>query len=345
MTPSFLTGAGLVAAATAAYTVLTQTRLVEGAPVGGLVEFLLLAVPAVGLLAAGYWLRAGGFDAEDVRRIGRFSLGGTLIAAAVTVGALAASMPGLDAGSTFVLLVGTSTEGSLLGVLVGTFVVTGGLFRRERAAAAEFETLHALLRHDIRNRLTLIGGHLTLLAESTDVPEEHVSAIEAQVDAIDRLLDDTDVAAEALRGRPALEPVDLVAVVRNQLALLRESYDGVAVTTELPDAAWVTADDLLASVVDNLLTNAVSHHDRPDPELAVSVAVEGDRVRLAIADDGPGIPPERREEVFEAGVGDGTGMGLYLVETVVERYGGAVALDGNEPRGAVTSVTLPRAET
>lgn len=345
LAPSFLIGAGLIGAGTALLNVLVEPRLIDATPLGGLIEFLLLAVPAAGLVYAGYWLWVGDFAAEAVRRIGTFAVGGAVIAAVATALFLSqGSVPAAGPVATFVLFVGTATEGSLLGVLAGTFVATHDRFRRERTAADQYETLHALLRHDFRNRLTIIGGHLTRLAETTDAAPDSVETIEAQLDAIEALLEDTRVATEAIEDDSALEPVDLVSVARRHLSLLEESYETVSVSADLPDAAFVSADDLLGSVLDNVFSNAVSHNDQSTAEVEVTLDETAGPVRLTVADNGPGIPPERRDEVFEPGVGEGTGMGLYLVETVVERYGGEVTIADNEPRGTVVTVTLPRAD-
>lgn len=344
---TFLIAVGLLAAGTYLFAAITGTRVVEGVAPDGLVELLMLGVPAVGLCFAGVWLRTTAVDADHVWRIGGYAAGGAVLAVAATaLVLLGLPAPSLGAASAFVLFVSTGTEGSLLGVLVSTFAVTTRQLRRERAAAREYETLLALLRHNLRNRLTVLGGHLTFAAEAT-APEatESVAAIESQLEAIEALLDDARVAAEAIGGPDALESVDLVAVVREQVRLLEKSHDGVSVTVDLPGRARVRADDLLAPAVENVLSNAVAHHDGPAPELSVAVEPVDGAVRLRIADDGPGIPPEQRAEVFEPGTGDGTGMGLYLARTVVERYGGSIDLGENEPRGTVVTITLPRAST
>lgn len=344
---TFLVAVGLLAAGTYLFAAVTGTRVVEGAAPGGFIELLMLGVPAVGLCFAGVWLRTTEADADHVWRIGGYAgVGAVLGVGATALVLLGLPAPSLGAASAFVLFVSTGTEGSLLGVLVGTFAVTTRQLRRERDAAREYETLLALLRHNLRNRLTVLGGHLTFVAEATgSEAADSVAAIESQVEAIEALLDDARVAAEAIGGPDALESVDLVAVVREQVRLLEESHGGVAVTTDLPGRARVRADDLLAPAVENVLSNAVEHHDGPAPAVSVAVEPVAGAVRLRIADDGPGIPPERRGDVFEPGTGDGTGMGLYLARTVVERYGGSIDLGENEPRGTVVTITLPRASS
>lgn len=345
MTSSFLVGTGLVAAVTYLLLLLTDVQLVEPSFASRYVELLLLGVPAVGLVTAGGWLRTAEFDADQVWRIGAASAAGTAVAAVATgLVLLVVTGLALDQWSTFALLIATGTEGGLLGVIVGTVAVTDRRYRRERATAAELETLHALLRHNLRNRLTILDGRLTLLTEELgSYDEDAVATIEAQLTGIEALLEDTRLAAQAVGGPGDRMPVDLAEVVRDQLALLEASYDRVSVTADLPERAPVLAGDLLATAVENVLTNAVVHHDSPTVAVDVAVAVAGDRVRLRIADDGPGIPPARRDAVFAAGTGEGTGMGLYLANTVVERTGGTLELDDNEPRGTVVTVTLPRA--
>lgn len=347
VTPAFLVGAGSVAAATYGYVALSGTRLVDArVVVDGFVELVMLGVPAVGLLYAGYWVHDAGFDPNDVWRIGGFAVAGAVLGALGTVVALVAvPVPPLDAPATFALLVSTATEGSLLGVLVGTFAVTTGLHRRERANADEFEMLHALLRHNVRNRLTVLHGAVTRLAEGIDGDDpDRMAAIETQIAAIDGVLADTKTATEAIGSRAAPTPVDLVDVVTAQLGILESSHDEVTVTTDLPERATVRAGDLLAPVVENVLANAVEHNDAPTPEVAVSVTPGNGEVRLEVADNGPGIPVGRRGPAFEAGTGEGTGMGLYLARTIIERYGGTIELGDNVPRGTVVTITLPPAD-
>ena len=73
-----------------------------------------------------------------------------------------------------------------------------------------------------------------------------------------------------------------------------------------------------------------------------------DSVLVQIADNGPGIPDTEKETIFgkgETGLdSSGTGLGLYLVKTLVESYGGVIEIDDNEPVGAVFSVTVPKAD-
>ena len=102
---------------------------------------------------------------------------------------------------------------------------------------------------------------------------------------------------------------------------------------------------MLASVFRNLLTNAVQHNDEDVPEVTVAATTDGERVTVRVADNGPGIAEERKDTIFNQGEtgldSAGTGLGLYLVETLVNRYGGTVSVEDNDPTGTVFVVELP----
>ncbi|MGM0606448.1 MAG: sensor histidine kinase, partial [Halobacteriota archaeon] len=96
-----------------------------------------------------------------------------------------------------------------------------------------------------------------------------------------------------------------------------------------------------------LLNNAVQHNNSAVPEVTVSVADYDDHLEVSVADNGPGISDELKTAIFTKGEktldSEGTGIGLYLVSTLVENYGGAVWVEDNEPVGAVFVVSLPKA--
>jgi signal transduction histidine kinase len=104
------------------------------------------------------------------------------------------------------------------------------------------------------------------------------------------------------------------------------------------------ANEMLASVFRNVLNNAVQHNDTPDPHVEVTLAERDEQAVVRIADDGPGIDPSRRDAVFGKGErgldSDGTGIGLYLVDTLIDLYDGDVRIEDNDP-GTVVVIELP----
>jgi signal transduction histidine kinase len=109
----------------------------------------------------------------------------------------------------------------------------------------------------------------------------------------------------------------------------------------------VVANEMLASVFRNLLNNAVQHNDKDSPVVEITCDVHDEDVEIRIADNGPGIPDELKGSLFEEGKkgieSSGTGIGLYLVQTLVDQYGGDVWVSDNSPTGAVFHLQLPKA--
>jgi glyoxylase-like metal-dependent hydrolase (beta-lactamase superfamily II) len=139
------------------------------------------------------------------------------------------------------------------------------------------------------------------------------------------------------------EPVDVAAVLPEELGDIRATYPEVEVELTVDGEAYVPADDLPSRVFSNLLSNAVEHNPSESPTVAVTVSTTPDVVRVAVADDGPGVPEAERETLFERTQED-HGLGLYLVRVLADRYDGTVELAETGPDGSVFAVELPRAE-
>ncbi|AKH98240.1 signal-transducing histidine kinase [Halanaeroarchaeum sulfurireducens] len=209
------------------------------------------------------------------------------------------------------------------------------------------QVLNQVVRHDIRNKLQLVSAYAQMCQEQLeDGSEENVeNVLEATRDAIDITETARDVTEVMLQSEVDRSPVGLRNVLEEEIDDIRSGFDTVRITVEgsIPDVD-VIADDMLESMFRNLLHNAVQHNDKDVPEIAVSARLTNDHVVVRIADNGPGIPDGQKELIFQEGkVGidsDGTGLGLYLVDTLVDRYGGDVRVKDNEPTGSVFIVTL-----
>lgn len=212
--------------------------------------------------------------------------------------------------------------------------------------ATEIELLTRVLRHDVRNDIQVISGWCTLLAADASATQRApIEKIAATSHHIEELTETAREIVEALaaNGDHPLKPVDTICVLEAEIQKVRELTDIERIPLETDaDEATVLANEMLATVFRNVLNNAVQHAD--DPRIEATVTERDGRVVVRIADDGPGIPASRREAVFskgERGVDSrGTGMGLYLVETLVEQYGGTTRIEDNDP-GVAVVVELP----
>ncbi|MFB6122188.1 MAG: PAS domain S-box protein [Haloferacaceae archaeon] len=219
--------------------------------------------------------------------------------------------------------------------------------------ADELELLNGLLRHDIRNDMTVICGMAEVLSDHVD--ESGAGDLDVLESKAEHVVELTHTARDLTRSMqfenarsPSLEAVSLRSVLERELAEARSSYAAadVVVDGEIPDVE-VRANELLGAVFRNLLNNAVQHNV-DDPWVQVGVSRDGAAAVVRVADDGPGIPDSMKDQVFEHGTkGDhsaGTGLGLHLVETLVRQYGGDIDVADRTPTGTVFTVRLPLAD-
>jgi PAS domain S-box-containing protein len=243
----------------------------------------------------------------------------------------------------------------------GDFLRTHCQFRSvaDRAAYEErletqrdnLQILNEVLRHDIRNDLHIVLAHADLLADHVDeTGGDHLETIREKADHATELTDTAGTMADVMLSvENETRPIALGPVLHDALDDLRAAYPSATVTVDTGGSSVrVPADDLLGSVFQNLLTNAIQHNDADDPRVRVSVRERGETVTVRVADNGPGVPDAMKEAVFgrgETGLDSGgTGLGLYLVRRLVEGYGGSVRIEDTQPRGAVFVVGLPIVE-
>ena len=220
-----------------------------------------------------------------------------------------------------------------------------------RATREELAILNRVVRHDIRNDMAITIGWGREL-------ERHVD--DEGREMLDRMLTNSQHVVELTRsvrdfmaaidreGQSELEPVDLPSTLLEEIDKRDSGYESAAFVVEgdVPDVR-VLANGLLSSVFRNLLNNAVQHNHSEAPRVTVSVEATATTVTVSVADDGPGIPDDRKEIVLgrgERGPDDpASGVGLYLVDSLVDQYGGEIRIEDNDPIGTVFRVTLRRA--
>jgi PAS domain S-box-containing protein len=216
----------------------------------------------------------------------------------------------------------------------------------------ELELLNRLLRHDVAHEVSAVNKRALLLKQTVEDADarDDLDEIARSGERVAELLDTVrTLMGTMLDDEVGVEPVALGPALRTELDRVRSRHDEAVVEApdSLPDVA-VAANDVLREVFRNLLTNAVYHNDTARPTVTVDVEERAETVLVRVADDGPGIPDEQKRTVFgrgESGLeSPGTGIGLYLVDTIVEGYGGDVWVEDNDPRGAVVCVRLPKAE-
>lgn len=318
---------------------------------GPLVAVLLDGLPALGLVYVGYWLAGTDLPPEGRWQACLWCLvGATLFVVVMGLSLLVRAFEGrVIAEPLFPLLI-TAEAGGIAGVIAGYY--TG----RTRVEARRAETMsdalglvNSLIRHDLRNDLSVIQSHAELISTSagsadTETESDSPSIIAEKTDEALARIETTGAVAKTLTGEADLKEVDLAAITTEMATRIEDTYD-LPVTTDIPDRAPVTANAGLRSVVDNLLENAVEHNDADDPRIQVAVETNTETARLIVADNGPGIPDEQKERLLNSQSREDSSGGLSLIQILVESYGGKVSIEDNDPRGSIFTVELSRSDT
>lgn len=210
--------------------------------------------------------------------------------------------------------------------------------------------LNQMLQHDLRNDMMVLLSYARRLEDHLDDSgKAHLENVLDRGESVIDLTESVETLIDAIERDDSqdLVPVELRPVLQREFEESVEKYPDADFR---PDGEWpnvvVQANGMLQSVLRNLLTNAVKHNDKADPEVGVAVTADDERVQIQIADNGPGVPDERKEKIFgkgEQGLANSTsGIGLYLVHTIVTQYGGDVWVEDNDPDGSVFILELPR---
>ena len=215
-----------------------------------------------------------------------------------------------------------------------------------REREQRLQVFNRVLRHNLRNDMTVVINYAEFVAERSDD-----AAVREAADKIaDRGWDLVDLSEKARRVGTALEggkdarPVetDVPSAAADAAAAVRDEHPDADISVECADVPSAKAIPAIGTAVENLCENAVEHND--DPVVSVSVeTVTDDRqwIRIAVADDGSGIPEHERTVLTEGEETDlehGSGLGLWLVRWGVEHLGGSVEFtvdDGTDRKSVV----------
>jgi signal transduction histidine kinase len=238
-------------------------------------------------------------------------------------------------------------------IVAMTALVVGSIVSERRQAVALRDEFLSIASHELNTPLTALKLRVEGLVRglgaepSSERVRSNAVAVERQVARIEQLvqnlLDVSRIDAQRLRIERA--PVDLAELVKGLVIRLPRA-GSIEVDCE---AGCVGEWDAvrLEQVITNLIINALTHGA---PPVRLTARREGDRVRIAVSDAGPGIQPADRARIFERfeqvssrrSVG-GLGLGLYITARIVEAHGGTIRLDAAVEDGTTFVIELPLA--
>lgn len=222
--------------------------------------------------------------------------------------------------------------------------VTDQKQRQER-----LQVLSRVLRHDLRNKMNVIMSTAELLRKQNgdEEYEECLDQIERSANELFGISQQVRRVEQLVAGDADHHPIDVTTVVENAFTEVREEYPDCEFTLSTAGETWVNSAGALDIAVEEIVENAAKHNDADDPEVEVSVteSLDGQYVDVRVADNGPGIPPSEYEVL--TGKRDRTqtdhasGIGLWTVNWIVTRAGGALQFSANCPRGSIVKLQLP----
>jgi PAS domain S-box-containing protein len=226
----------------------------------------------------------------------------------------------------------------------GVFIISDITEQKQREQ--RLAVLNRVLRHNIRNDVNVVRGHLELLAEERPEDHEHVEVMHDRLSNIVEL-SRTARNIEQLQGTDESErtAIELGAMLRERLERLRAESRDVDVSVGLPESLTVVGHELLPYAFDNVLDNAVEHNDSDTPEVAISseVTQSGSHVTVHVEDNGPGLPATERAVLTsetETPLTHSSGLGLWLTRWIVRSSEGSITVGDSDLGGTRVSVRL-----
>lgn len=218
----------------------------------------------------------------------------------------------------------------------------------EREKERENEFYNSLLRHDIYNKNEIAIGYLYLLEKTrlTKKQREYVKKIEKAIREANKLIENVRKAEELRRSENVLISINIKEIIEKVCESFKESLDEKDIKLNLDvEDAFIVGDEFIGEIFINLIRNAIEHSN------CKNINIEGKRKEnkyvISVEDDGKGIEKEYIDRIFERGWkkdSGGSGLGLYIVKKLVEKYNGKIEVDSEIGKGTkfVLYFNIPR---
>ena len=236
--------------------------------------------------------------------------------------------------------------------------------RREKEESMKEKTLLLdILTHDLRNYISILWSCVSQSLEDEDVTVEElkisISKAKASLTKTDALLDDISVLMKKdIEFTYDLRSVNVLSSIHKCLTNLEDMFPlkDIQINFERVDPQHnIFADMLFEQLIFNTLTNSVKN--TPSQVVRIDIKTEekpDNKIIISVADFGSGVPPEKRKKIFERygefrKRGSGSGLGLFIIQTLIERYDGQVWIEntikGDYSKGTTFKLELQKAET
>jgi signal transduction histidine kinase len=238
-----------------------------------------------------------------------------------------------------------SKFGNSLAYAIDSVQTRKELVRREQ----RLQVFNRILRHNLRNDLNVVLGRAENIAEEFPPAEQEASVIKQKASELIEISEKAREVGKTLdRENRTKKQIDLTDCVERTCTEFRQNYPDAEIVTDVPDSVRVYADKTLEAAISELIENAIEHNDGAPSVTVMVSATEDDRewLELTVLDDGPGIPKDEREvlaEGEETALHHGSGLGLWLTNWIVGKFGGELSFDDYHASGGAVTLRLQRA--
>ena len=219
------------------------------------------------------------------------------------------------------------------------------LVRREQ----RLQVFNRILRHNLRNDLNVVLGRAENISEEFPPAEQEADVIKQKASELIEISEKAREVGKTLdREDRTTKQIDVTDCVERTCTEFRQSYPDADITAEIPDSVQVYADKTLEAAISEVIENAIEHNDGESSVTVTVSATDDDRdwIELTVLDDGPGIPEEEREVLAageETALHHGSGLGLWLTNWIVGKFGGELSFDDYHATGGAVTLRLQRA--
>jgi len=232
---------------------------------------------------------------------------------------------------------------------IGTVVTLRDVTRRQ-IREQRLEVFNRVLRHNLRNKLTIVKGTADTIAAGNDAPAaadrlgraaDELMELGEQARTIEQIMRDDD---------PGAGPVGVRGVVEDVVRGVAGEHPDVRFETEIDDDLTLVGDEeMVRHLLTSVVENAAEHNTSDRPRVRVTVSVGRDEwtpVSVVVDDNGPGIPEQERSAITrenETPLEHGSGLGLWTANWCVKRLGGTISFEESPLGGARVVVHVPEA--
>lgn len=214
----------------------------------------------------------------------------------------------------------------------------------QRTYERHIQVIHRILRHNLRNELTVVLGATAMLEAEADTPavRERAAQIRRHAQELSTIGKEAKTLEQLLTKDRNPRSFDIIPLCTQACESVGRST-GVNVAFSGPDTLRVTGVPELQTAIEGLVENAVVHSN-DDPQVRVTARWEPKRIIIEITDDGPGIPESERAPVFDGDditqLRHGTGLGLWLARCTVEASDGHIEYERTDDGWTVLRLIL-----